>query len=162
MKKKIFLLFVSFILQGCLYSKTAGFIVPQNAELFEEYASNGNSWYWVKIPLEIKETVHINQLSQDLMFQMPGKLKSDKSFDGQFYAILKGKSYNDIFLKKINIILVSNNISYTPNKKIYGSYASFTYPISVKDLLNKNNILLIKYDDYTKQIPIEYKVLSYQ
>ena len=51
------LFIITYLLLGCSSYKTAGFIIPQNNKYIEEYASDGNSWYWAQIPLEISEAI---------------------------------------------------------------------------------------------------------
>lgn len=156
------LFIITYLLLGCSSYKTAGFIVPQNNKYIEEYASDGNSWYWAKIPLEISEPIHADIKSNILILQLPDKLKSDKSLNGKFYVILKGKPYTKNFLNKLNIILSYNKKEYIPSKKLYGEYASFVFPITVKDIQENNVSIIIQYGNYQKIVPIEYKVLSYQ
>jgi len=191
MKKKVFLLFMCLILQGCLQYTKSGTILANNEQYYKEWYSGGISSYQTVIPFDTSKYGKIQTekmpYKNAISIRLPNRIKDTDcrffswilfpvyfkrceantiSQDEYVYTYIYKPYYTNEFIKNINISLVYKNKTYKGNK-INGyagsnDYIQFTFPIKIRDVEKNGAILILNYEDFNFKLPIEYKLMWYQ
>ena len=176
------------LLNSCITIGRSGFYVPVNKKFYNKN-SNSPIYNLISFPADfIEENIFSEEKGQNINLLLPQMIDQNShatdiiflpfffliscnciSIDRNFSIEIRG-TYTKDFINNSQIYIKRNNKIYGGEKTLipfYRGYSKetdiffphFSFPFKIKDF--KEGVIVIKYKDYKKEIPIKYEKRFY-